>query len=508
MDFMNLIEKEEKSVTENGALGFKTTGSKLVDLNFKIPSFRKNIDTELFEKALNEDTKLTIKWLLYLRDIREGIGERKSFRNFFIYLCDKYIDLARAIINNVPIEEYGRWDDYVDIAYHTNNESIRNLILAKISKQLNNDLQSKNVSLLGKWLPSCNASSKKTKAKADFVRRYLHLTKKEYRKTLSKLREYIDIVERKMSANDWDNISYPSVPSKANLNYKDAFERHDRERREKYLESLKKGETKINANAMFLHDIVHSYMDYDYFSANDGVKEYDETLEQLWKAQEKCEGFRDTVVVRDGSGSMTTAIGNSNITALEVADAITLYCAENNEGTFKDKFITFGSNAELVDVSHLDNLHDKLKYLQKYADYTSTNIEGVFDLILETAVKNNVSQEDMPKTVLIISDTEFDMAQGYYYEDHDNTTLFETIAEDYKKEGYKLPKLVFWNVNSRTNTIPLTQNENGVILISGFSKNLVDMVMSNELDCFEALKKVLNSDRYRCVDGIFERNCV
>ena len=503
MDFMNLIEREEKSVTENGALGFKTTGSKLVDLNFKIPSFRKNIDTELFEKALKEDTKLTIKWLLYLRDIREGVGERKSFRKFFIYLCDKHVDLARALINNVPIEEYGRWDDYVDIAYHTNNESIRNLILEKISKQLNNDLQGKNVSLLGKWLPSCNASSKKTKAKADFVRRYLHLTKKEYRKTLSKLREHIDIVERKMSENEWGEINYSVVPSKANLNYKDAFKRHDKERREKYLDSLKKGEIKINANAMFLHDIVHSYTCYDYL--NNGIKEYDETLEQLWKAQEKCEGFRDTVVVRDGSGSMTTTVGNSTITALEVADAITLYCAENNEGTFKDKFITFGSNAELVDVSHLDNLHDKLKYLKKYTDYTSTNIEGVFDLILETAVKNNISQEDMPNTVLIISDMEYNAAQGYYYEDHDNTTLFETIAEDYKKEGYKLPKLVFWNVDSRTNTIPLTQNENGVILISGFSKNLMDMVMSNELDPYKALVKQLNVPRYEIVEKILDK---
>lgn len=509
MDFMNLIEKEEKSVTENGALGFKTTGSKLVDLNFKIPSFRKNIDTELFEKALNEDTKLTIKWLLYLRDIREGIGERKSFRDFFVYLCDKHIDLANEFIYHVPIEEYGRWDDIVDVAYRVQNTYIKSHLIEKITRQLNKDIenmkQEKNVSLIAKWLPSPNTSSKKTKEKARFLCKELNMSEKQYRKMLSELRAYIDIVERKMSANKWGDIDYSAVPSKANLNYKDAFERHDKERREKYLESLKKGETKINANAMFLHDIVHSYMDYDYFSANDGVKEYDETLEQLWKAQEKCEGFRDTVVVRDGSGSMTTAIGNSNITALEVADAITLYCAENNEGTFKDKFITFGSNSELVDVSHLDNLHDKLKYLKKYTDYTSTNIEGVFDLILETAVKNNVSQEDMPKTVLIISDTEFDMAQGYYYEDHDNTTLFETIAEDYKKEGYKLPKLVFWNVNSRTNIIPLTQNENGVILISGFSKNLMDMVMSNELDPYKALVKQLNVPRYEIVEKILDK---
>nr|DAF57497.1 MAG TPA: protein of unknown function (DUF2828) [Myoviridae sp. ctqfO1] len=505
MDFMKMIENDEKSVTENGAVGFKTSGSKLVDLNFQVPSFRKTIDKDLFKQALNEDEKLTLKWLLYLRDVREGIGERKSFRDFVLELISYDVDLANIFIKEVDIAEYGRWDDYVDIAYRTDNDFIRNMILDKIDKQLVNDMQDmddkKSVSLLAKWLPSINASSKETCAKAKMICNYLGMLKSEYRKILSELRAYIDVVERKMSENEWGEIDYSAVPSKANVNYRNAFERHDGERREKYLESLKKGETKINANAMFLHDIVHAYAEFGEWCAVH--KDYDETLEQLWKAQDKCNGFSDTVVVRDGSGSMTVPVDKSGLTALEVADAITLYCAENNEGAFKDKFITFSSWAKLIDVSHLDNLHDKLKYLAKYDDISSTNIESVFDLILDTAVKNGVSQEDMPKTVLIVSDMEFNMAQGYYNE-KGNKALFETIAEKYKKEGYKLPKLVFWNVNSRTNTVPLTQNENGVILISGFSKNLMDMVMSSELDPYKALVKQLNLPRYEIVDKIFE----
>lgn len=505
MDFMKMVENNEKTVTENGAVGFKTTGSKVVDLNFRIPSFRRGIDKELFDKAIKEDAKLTMKWLLFLRDVREGVGERKSFRDFFVYLCDKHIDLANKMIKHVDLAEYGRWDDLVDIAYRTQNEFIRNLILDKIDAQFAEDLQNfdrkESVSLLAKWLPSSNASSKTTKSKAKMVYKYLQFTEDNYRRTLSMLRAYIDVVERKMSANEWGDIDYSTVPSKANVNYRNAFEKHDGERREKYLESLKNGETKINANAMFLHDIVHAYIIPGGWV--NSVGDYNETLEQLWKAQDKCDGFKDTVVVRDGSGSMTCGV-SGNLTAQEVADAITLYCAENNEGVFKDKFITFGSHAELVDVSHLNSLHDKLEYLEEYTDCSSTNIEGVFDLILETAVKNSVPQEDMPKTVLIVSDMEFNAAQGNYYEDHDNATLFESIAEDYKNEGYKLPRLVFWNVNSRTNTVPLTQNENGVILISGFSKNLMDMVMSSELDPYKALVKQLNTKRYEVVEDVFD----
>lgn len=504
MDFMKMIENHEKSYTENGATGFKTSESKVVDLNFRIPSFRREIDKELFDKAIKEDAKLTMKWILYLRDVREGVGERKSFRDFFVYLCDKHIDLANKMIKHVDLAEYGRWDDIVDIAYRVKNDFIRKFILDKIDIQIADDIKNvdrkKPVSLLAKWLPSANASSKETKSKARMVYKYLQFTESDYRRTLSELRAYIDVVERKMSANEWGDIDYSTVPSKANVNYRNAFEKHDGERREKYLESLKNGETKINANAMFLHDIVHAYSMQSLW--RNRHKEYDETLEQLWKTQDKCDGFKDTVVVRDGSGSMTVPVVTSGLTALEVADAITLYCAENNEGTFKNKFITFGSHAKLIDVSHLDNLHDKLKYIAEYDDVSSTNIEDVFDLILNTAVKNNVPQEDMPKTVLIVSDMEFNIAQGYYTA-KGNKALFETIAEKYKNKGYKLPKLVFWNVNSRTNTVPLTKNENGVILVSGFSKNLMDMVMSSELDPYKALVKQLDTKRYEVVEDVF-----
>lgn len=402
MGFMEKLEENQKSYTENGAVGYKTTGHKIVDLNFAIPSFRTGIDKDLFELSLKQDEKLTLKWLLYLRDVRKGIGERKSFRDFVMHLVNIDKELAEDFLSVVPIEEYGRWDDYVYLLCNVKELSIRLIIFDKVRAQYFKDLANMNigqpVSLLGKWLPSENSSSKETKHNAKFIRKLLDMDSKTYRKNLSALREHIDVVERKMSANDWKNIKYENVPSKANLIYSNAFFEHDTDRRKEYLESLKNGETKINAQALFLHDIVHKY------SSNWYVREYDETLEQMWKAQDKVDGFENTIVVRDGSGSMFCPIGNSGVTALDVANAITLYCAENNTGGFKNKFITFSSRASLIDVSCKNSLHDKLELLSENDDCSNTNIENVFNLILDTAIKNNMSQNEMPKTVLIISD--------------------------------------------------------------------------------------------------------
>lgn len=504
---MEKLEKNQKSYTENGAVGYITTGSKLVDLNFAIPSFRDRIDEHLFRLALKEDEILTLKWLLYLRDIRQGVGERQSFREFVKLLVSINADLAKKFLQCVPLEEYGRWDDYIDIlfSYSVNkNEEIKQCIAKRLFTQLTNDYanykQGKTISLLAKWLPSENASSNKTKLSARALRKLFYMDSKSYRQILSELRKYLDIVERKMSSNNWDSIDYAKVPSKANLLYADAFTNHDYYRRNEYLDSLKKGETKINAQALFLHDIIHAY----------AYKKYDETLEQMWKAQSvRLKGFSNTLVVRDGSGSMGISIGHTSVTAQEVADAITLYCAENNTGEFKNKFITFSSIARLVDIGGAETvnlagkrtLRDTLSYLKRFDDCSNTNIENVFDLILDTAIKNKLSQEELPKTVLIISDMEFDWVT---YGD-DNTVLFESISKKFRENRYALPKLVFWNVNSRTNTVPLMQNENGVILLSGFSKNLMSMVMSSELDPYKALVKELESGRYDVVNKIYDK---
>lgn len=519
MDFMNELAKNEKSITENGAIGYKTTGHKLVDLNFGIPSYRAKADLDVFDQAFAEDKALTLKWLLFLRDVRGGAGERKSFREFALHLFNKHPKLALKFLDNINIAEYGRWDDYAWLWDNVKDKDVKNMIALTLITIINIDLEAmsrgENISLASKWMPSNNTSSKETRRLANkLAKEVFKVSPRQYRKMLSKLRKYLDVVEVKTSANKWSEIDYCKVPSCANLKYANAFFKHDQERREEYLENLANGDksVKINAKALFLHDIVHKYTSgiFNYWNSN---YEEDATLEELWKAQEKIVGFKNTLVVRDGSGSMTCNIPNSSATAMDVADALTLYCAENSEGQYHNKFITFSAHPQIIDVNGKDTLADKLTYLHKHTDCSSTDIEAVFDIILETAVKSNATQDDMPKSILILSDMEYDAVRSgnvwSYDYDHEaiaqeDEVLFECIAEEYDKAGYELPKLIFWNVNSRTNTIPLTESKAGVILLSGFSQSLMEMVMSSELDPYKALVNVLNKERYAVVDKVME----
>ena len=501
MAFMNAIRNElnnETKLTENGAVGYRTTGKKLLDLNFSVASLRGASEQEIINKFIDaywEDPIVAIKWLFYTRDCREGLGERRFFRIVLKHLAKEKPEVIKAVFSFTPI--YGRYDDLWCLL----DTDLKQGVIFEIAQQLTEDRvnmkNSKSVSLLGKWLPSENASSKETKRYATIIRKGLDMTSRNYRKMLSDLRKYIKVVECNMSAKQWNEIDYEAVPSRANLIYNNAFLRNDEERRRAYLGALEKGEVKINAGTLFPHDIVHKYM------ASGGwyqsLKTYDATLEGLWKAlPDTVKSNGSTLVVADGSGSMTCNVGgNTSVTALDVANALAIYFAERASGEFKNKYITFSNRPQLVDFSNAKTLRDKIGIALRHNEVADTNIEATFDLILKTAVNNHMAQEDMPQNVLIISDMEFNSAVGWY---HPNETLFATIAKRYAAYGYKLPRLVFWNVNSRTGTIPVKENDLGVALVSGFSVNIVNMVMSNKLDPYECLLDVLNVERYQAIE--------
>lgn len=223
------------------------------------------------------------------------------------------------------------------------------------------------------------------------------------------------------------------------------------------------------------------------------VGEYDRTLELAW-SNLKDLTLSETLVVADGSGSMMMPV-SGNTKAIDVANALAIYTSEHNIGVYKDKYITFSANPQFVDLSKADNLQEKLKIAFKHDEIANTNIEAVFDLILGVAVENNIQKDYMIKNILIISDMEFDLARGYNR--HELTKpLFDEIRERYNKSGYDLPRLIFWNVNSRTKTIPLRENKLGVTLLSGFSQNVLKMVMSNKYDPYEVLIETLDGERY------------
>ena len=488
MNFMNALENSlsNSSYTENGARGYASTGHALLDMNFKVPSYRDANEEKIFDdfcEAFRENQALELRWLFYARDIRGGLGERSLFRVIMSQLAADKPTLVRALIHLIP--EYGRWDDVVALV---DCPDVRDSVIELIREQLYRDLSALNeengkVSLLAKWLPSVNTSSRETRQRAKTIYHGLGLTESSYRKCLSTLRKRLRVVERDMSANQWDKIDYSAVPSKASLIYKDAFSRHDSERYEDFLKRVESGEAKINAGTLFPHEIARQY-NFDKLV----FESINPTLEALWKnLPNVVPPEAATLVVSDTSGSM---VGKP----LEVSLALAIYFAERLRGAFKNKFITFSSHPEFINLQGKDTLLSKLTEAYYHSDCSNTNIERVFELILNLARENHLSQADMPRNILIISDMEFD-ANTF----HAGERLFDSITKRFEQAGYALPRIIFWNVASRTNTIPLRNGPNGVVLVSGYSPNAMKMVMSGELDPYKCLVETLMASRYDAV---------
>lgn len=500
---------ENISVTENGAVGFSSTGKNLLDFFFAVSSMRNQSDMEInrkYEKAYADDALLALKLLAYVRDVRGGLGEKRTPRTIYRYLAQTQPKIAKAIIPLIP--EYGRWDDLYAFFGTKLQEDAVGVIAEQFTKDLLNRKNNKPISLLAKWLPSENASSKESKKRAKIIREFLSLTSRNYRKTLSDLRGYLKVVEKKMSSGEWSEINYEAVPSKANVLYRNAFLKHDEERRRSYLESLAKGEVKINSSTNFPHDIVHAYSNGYRGWGFPSISAVDDALEALWKALPNMVGENDnTLVVRDGSGSMTVTIDpNAKTTALDVSTALAVYFAERAGGEYKNKFITFSNYPRFIDLSKCKTLADKLRKCYAEDDCSNTDIEATFDLVLDTAITHHLTQEELPKNILIVSDMEFDGATSYGWNPDKRRmdTLFERIEKKFKSHGYMMPRLVFWNVNSRTGTIPVKENALGVALVSGFSVNICNMVLSGELDPYKCLVDQLETERYKPVEVAVE----
>lgn len=498
------------SVTENGAGGYRTTTKALLDLNFKVTSLRKRSESEIlteYIKAFQESPGYAVKWLFFARDILEGMGERRTFRIGLKYLAISQPKIAQAILPLIP--QYGRFDDALvlldtplaaDAAAFYKEQLDRDLIFAACGK---------SISLLAKWLPSVNTSSPKTREYAAKLCRHFKMSQKEYRKLLSKLRAYGNVVETQMSASRWADIDYAKVPAKANLKYDGAFARHDLERRTEYLESVLSGEEKLNAGGLMPYEIVHRFMK----NAPCGAGLKDDLLAELMWKKILADGFandwglEDAIVVADGSGSMfSLASGSSSVSAIEVCNSLAIYFAEQLKGVFHNKAITFSEHPQFIDLKDNNSLKDKLEIMFAYNEVANTNIKAVFDLILSMAKSKDVPREELPKQVLIISDMEFDWAVGNcdWYSGRRNTvndTLFDRIAAEYEENGYRVPRLIFWNVCGRTDTIPKVDNEEGLCLLSGFSQNAMKVAADRtQKDPYESLLSVLNSPRYQAIE--------
>jgi hypothetical protein len=303
---------------------------------------------------------------------------------------------------------------------------------------------------------------------------------------LSALRRQIGIVEQKISDNEWGAIEYDKIPSKAGLQYRNAFRRHDGDRYERFLEQVASGEKTINASTLYPYEIVEKCgYGYGYNRADDtNIK----TLDALWNALpnyfEGNDGVRG-MVVADVSGSMYGR-------PMEVSVSLAIYTAERNTGPFAGKYITFSQSPKLVTVKE-GTIADKVNQVMRTDVGYNTNVKAVFNSILRAAQKGNFSQEDMPTHLYMVSDMEFDSANS----GHADERLFETIAREYKEAGYDMPFLVFWNVNSRNNQQPMSMDQRGFQLVSGCSPSIFTSLLSNKaVSAYELMLEVLGSERY------------
>jgi len=471
------------TTTENNALAYKSTLSHLLDFFGNAGALRKRADNEviqLFTKAFAEDKLLALKTLFYIRDVRGGQGERKTFRTILKWLAVNYPDVVRKNLLNVPL--YGRWDDiYTLFGTELEKESI-NLLAGQLATDWHKMKAGQNVSLLAKWLKSENTSSQDSRNLATQFRKALGWNSKKYRKTLSQLRKHIDVVEVKMCAGQWDAINFEGVPSKATLNYRKAFEKNADASYKEFLTKVEKGEAKINSSALFPYDILREVVERGQSATS--LKAAD----LQWKALPNyLEGDGKGLVIADTSGSMHGL-------PLYVAVSLAMYFAERNNGPFKDVFMTFSMSPcfhRLVG----NNILEKWQNLDQGGWDGNTNLQASFDLILKTAVTNRVAQKDMPSTLFIVSDMQFDMASS-----SNDKTNFEVIREKFERAGYKLPNVVWWQVDSRQNNVPVKFNDAGVALVSGSHPSILKQVCTAEfLTPMGLMLKAITDKRYNAV---------
>ena len=467
-----------QTFTENGDLAYVSSGSACLDYFALIGGKRDDLKNAalLFVRALAEDPATAAKLLFYTRDPRGGIGERRLFRFLFNSLASCYPDLALPLLPFIA--KYGRYDDLFCVF----GTALEDEAITLIEEQLDADLAAKKegkpTSLLAKWLPSINTSSKEARALALHLSQKLGLSKADYRKTLSFLRKDL-ILENDLREKNYE-FDYAKVPSLAMHKYHDAFARNDEKRFQKYLSSVSKGEAKMNVGVGDPVALIRSLRDAR--KKGDFNPAYFETAWQAFVGEGSI--HKKTLVVRDGSGSMTWGYP---ITPLDVADAMTLLTAARLQGVFHDRFITFSSSPEVVDLSNKTTLSDKLVALAGYNDCTNTNIEKVYNLILDVYRSPDFKPEDALDQILIVSDMEFDSAF-----ETPTISTFEAFKAKFEKLGYPRPEIVFWNVASRDRHVPVTEDERGVKLVSGASKNIIDMVsMTDSLDPKDFMLKIL-----------------
>lgn len=488
-DIMLHYLKKEANITytENGAVSYHSSENYCLDFFYQAGALRNATEDKMqnaFMLAYNENADLAMKILFYARDIRGGLGERRLFRTCLRWLSKTHAD---SVSRNVEyIAEFGRYDDLLTLMNTPCEQAVINLIKIQLHKDITTmnlafEERKDSISLLAKWLPSVNTSSNDTRMRAKKIARGLDMSEAKYRKMLSKLRKEIDILENRLREKDYTFL-YGKQPSKAMFKYKKAFIRNDKERYIDFLTRVQNGEAVLNTSSLYPYDIVRAALEMNL------MDEERKVLDASWKSLKDYGLNENAIAVVDGSGSMFCCSGTPR--PADAALSLGIYFAEHSKGKFANHFITFSEKPQLVELKGKD-IVDKVHYATSFNEVANTNIEAVFMLILNTARKYNLPQEELPNTIFMISDMEFDSCAN-----NAGLTNFENAKKMFENSGYQLPNIVFWNVNSRTTQVPVSMHDNGTALISGSSPKIFEMVRMGDLNPMKLMLDIINSERY------------
>ncbi len=478
-----LKTENNRTLTENDAVTLLSSGSDVLDLFSTIGAMRNADENEViarFIRAYSENQELAMKTMFFARDVRGGLGERKVFRTIMHWLAENH---PQTVIRNFDyIAEFGRYDDYLIFMGTKCEHEMLKYLKAKLVTDLQQAQDNRSVSLLAKWLPSVNASNAETIRLGKKLAHAFGMTEAEYRKTLSGLRKRIDLIENHLREADY-SFEYSKVPSRAQYKYRQAFLRNDNDRYRNYILSVNRGIATMHADHIAPYEFITPFLN----RHDDMTMEEKASLNAIWNSLPDYGGDKNILAVIDTSGSMYW--GGKPIPAA-VALSLGLYFAERNKGVFHNHFIEFSERPQLLEIKG-KSFAEKLQYIMTFNEVADTNLEAVFELILTTAVKYEIPQEELPSKLVIISDMEFNQCVR-----DAGATNFRNAKALFEAKGYVLPEIVFWNVASRNRQQPVKMNEQGVALVSGCSIQMFEMIAGGNLSPYEFMLEILESKRY------------
>lgn len=480
--------ESNRTLTENGAAAYASAGSFCLDLFSTAGAMRGCQDNEVidrFIRAFAEDKDTAVKILFFARDVRHGLGERRVFRVILKWLADHEPETVKK--NMSYIAEFGRYDDLLCLL----DTPCEKDMLVYLKQVFDEDMQAEDdVTLLGKWLPSINTSSKETVYRAKKIAKAFGMREAEYRKSLHCLRQKIDILENRMREKDY-TFSYEKQPSRALLKYRAAFLRNDHDRYMQFVNQSKEKPHLMHTDHIAPYELADKVIAHDLFY-DDFTLEEKEVLNTTWNALPDYGSDENILAVVDTSGSMYWL---HNPTPASAAFSLGLYLAEHNHGLFANHFIQFSSEPQLIEVKG-ETFVDKIRYIMTFCEVADTNLEAVFDLLLNTAVKCHAKAEEMPSKLVILSDMEFNECV-----ENKDETVYESAKKKFRQAGYTIPKVVFWNLASRNLHQPVMKDESGTVLISGFTPQLFAMTAGGMFSPYQFMMDVISSKRYEEIRG-------